>query len=39
MLFDRIPFLWGSGVIPRQFKAIRETVKDTIMRTFFDSGA
>mmetsp|Transcript_27370 Transcript_27370/g.54655 ORF Transcript_27370/g.54655 Transcript_27370/m.54655 type:complete len:295 (+) Transcript_27370:63-947(+) len=37
MLFDRIPGLYGSGVIPRQFVAIRETVKNTIMKTFFDS--
>lgn len=36
MLFDKIPFIVGSGVIPRQFKVIRETVKDTIMKTFFD---
>ncbi|GMI11408.1 hypothetical protein TrVE_jg931 [Triparma verrucosa] len=36
MLFDRIPGLYGSGVIPRQFVAIRETVKNTIMKTFFD---
>ena len=36
MLFDKIPFLYGSGVIPRQFKEIRETVKTTIMATFFD---
>jgi uncharacterized membrane protein YheB (UPF0754 family) len=37
MLFDKIPFLYGSGVIPRQFVVIRETVKNTIMKTFFDS--
>ena len=37
MLFDRIPGLAGSGVIPRQFKAIRMTVKNTIMKTFFDA--
>ena len=36
MLFDRIPGLIGSGVIPRRFKEIRETVKTTIMNTFFD---
>ena len=35
MLFDKIPFIVGSGVIPRQFKAIREAVKETIMITFF----
>ena len=36
MLFDRVPFLIGSGVIPRRFKEIRATVKETIMDTFFD---
>lgn len=36
MLFDRVPFLYGSGVIPRRFKEIRTTVKDTIMKSFFD---
>lgn len=36
MLFDKIPGLIGSGVIPRQFIVIRETVKNTIMKTFFD---
>jgi uncharacterized membrane protein YheB (UPF0754 family) len=36
MLFDRVPFLIGSGVIPRQFKGIRQSVKDTIMTGFFD---
>ena len=38
MLFDQIPFLVGSGVIPRRFKEIRETVKNTIMNTFFDEA-
>jgi hypothetical protein len=36
MLFDRIPFLPGSGVIPRQFKEIRAMVKNTMLKTFFD---
>uniref|UniRef100_A0A6A7G7S2 DUF445 domain-containing protein n=1 Tax=Hirondellea gigas TaxID=1518452 RepID=A0A6A7G7S2_9CRUS len=35
MLFDKIPFVYGSGVIPRRFKEIRQTVKNTIMKTFF----
>ena len=30
--------LVGSGVIPRQFRAIRLTVKNTIMKTFFDEA-
>eukprot|EP00466_Bigelowiella_natans_P000095 jgi/Bigna1/84797/estExt_fgenesh1_pg.C_10078 len=34
MLFDKIPFLYGSGVIPRRFKEIREAVKKTIMVIF-----
>lgn len=37
MLFDRIPGLIGSGVIPRQFKEIREAVKDAVLEMFFDS--
>ncbi|KAL0211447.1 hypothetical protein P9112_009745 [Eukaryota sp. TZLM1-RC] len=36
MLFDKIPFLYGSGVIPNRFKEIRRAVKNAIMRTFFD---
>eukprot|EP00307_Rebecca_sp_RCC1486_P007149 CAMPEP_0119428632 /NCGR_PEP_ID=MMETSP1335-20130426/40799_1 /TAXON_ID=259385 /ORGANISM="Chrysoculter rhomboideus, Strain RCC1486" /LENGTH=228 /DNA_ID=CAMNT_0007454327 /DNA_START=39 /DNA_END=725 /DNA_ORIENTATION=- len=36
MLFDRVPGLYGSGVIPLRFKEIREVVKDTMLRTFFD---
>ncbi|KAL0224770.1 hypothetical protein RCL1_002682 [Eukaryota sp. TZLM3-RCL] len=36
MLFDKIPFIYGSGVIPARFKEIRKSVKDAIMRTFFD---
>ena len=32
MLFDRIPFLPGSGVIPRQFKEIRAMVKNTMLK-------
>jgi len=36
MLFDRVPLLYGSGVIPSRFVEIRETVRDLIMRHFFD---
>ncbi len=36
MLFDRVPLLYGSGVIPNRFREIRQTVKDSIMRYFFD---
>jgi uncharacterized membrane protein YheB (UPF0754 family) len=36
MLFDKIPFLYGSGIIPGRFKEIRKSMKDTIMTFFFD---
>ena len=36
MLFDRVPLLYGSGVIPNRFREIRQTVKDLIMVHFFD---
>jgi len=31
MLFDRVPLLYGSGVIPTRFREIRQAVKDAIM--------
>ena len=36
MLFDRVPLLYGSGVIPNRFREIRATIKDLIMEHFFD---
>ena len=36
MLFEPVCNLPGTGVIPRNFKEIRKSVKDTMMRTFFD---
>jgi len=40
MLFEKVGlepyYLWGSGVIPRQFVAIREAVKNMILKMFFD---
>lgn len=36
MLFDKIPFLIGSGVIPRRFKDILEALKSLILDTFFE---
>lgn len=38
MLFDRVPGLYGSGVIPARFREIRSTIKDLIMAHFFDEG-
>ena len=35
MLFERIPFLYGSGIIPKNFHRIKHTIKDIIMNQFF----
>ena len=34
MLFDRVPLLYGSGVIPRRFQEIREEIRDMILLYF-----
>jgi len=36
MLFDKVIFLYGSGVIPRRFVEIRKALKEMIMTSFFD---
>jgi uncharacterized membrane protein YheB (UPF0754 family) len=35
MLFDRIPGLVGSGVIPARFREIRQKIQDLILKHFF----
>ena len=35
MLFEKIPFLFGSGVIPMRFKELKEGIKNLIMHEFF----
>ena len=36
MLFDRIPGLIGSGVVPARFQEIREKIRSVILEHFFD---
>lgn len=36
MLFDRVPGLYGSGVIPARFREIRANIKTLIMTHFFE---
>jgi uncharacterized membrane protein YheB (UPF0754 family) len=38
MLFDRIPGLVGSGVIPARFREIREKIKSLILEHFFSDA-
>ncbi len=37
MLFERVPFLFGSGVIPLKFKEFKEGIRNLIMHEFFSS--
>lgn len=38
MMFDKIPFLIGSGILLNNFAEIRDNVKKTTMETYFDAG-
>lgn len=35
MLFERVPFLYGSGVIPARFEAFKNAIKNLMMNEFF----
>jgi uncharacterized membrane protein YheB (UPF0754 family) len=35
MLFEKVPFLYGSGVITARFEAFKESIKSLIMNQFF----
>jgi len=35
MLFEKIPFLYGSGVIPSRFKEFKSAIKNLMMNEFF----
>ena len=35
MLFEKVPFLYGSGVIPSRFEAFKEAIKSLMMNEFF----
>lgn len=35
MLFEKVPFLYGSGVIPRRFASFKTALKDLVMQQFF----
>lgn len=38
MLFDDVPLIYGSGVIPNRFLEIRAAIKRMMMRSFFDEA-
>jgi uncharacterized membrane protein YheB (UPF0754 family) len=36
MLFERVPFLYGSGVIEQNFEVFKSSIKNMIMKQFFN---
>ncbi|NOT85851.1 MAG: DUF445 domain-containing protein [Methylococcaceae bacterium] len=37
MLFEKVPFLYGSGVIPNRFEEFKASIKQLMMKQFFTS--
>ena len=35
MLFEKVPLLYGSGVVPNRFEEFKRTIKDLMMQQFF----
>jgi hypothetical protein len=35
MLFEKVPYLYGSGVIPERFEEFKSSIKDLMMKQFF----
>lgn len=35
MLFEKVPYLYGSGVIPERFEAFKSSIKNLMMAQFF----
>ena len=38
MLFEKVPFLYGSGVIPNRFEDFKTGIKNLIINEFFNKG-
>ena len=38
MLFEKVPLLYGSGVIPQRFEAFKQAIKDLMMQEFFNEA-
>ncbi|HIG64696.1 MAG TPA: DUF445 domain-containing protein [Methyloprofundus sp.] len=35
MLFEKVPFLYGSGIIPNRFEEFKDSIKQLMMQQFF----
>ncbi len=38
MLFEKVPFLYGSGVIPNRFEEFKYSIKQLMMKQFFTAN-
>ncbi len=38
MLFEKVPFLYGSGVIPERFEEFKSSIKSLMMQQFFTAA-
>lgn len=38
MIFEKIPFLWGSGLIEKNFTVFQKKLKETLMEHLFSQG-
>lgn len=38
MLFEKVPFLYGSGIIPNKFEEFKKGIKTLILKQFFNSN-
>lgn len=38
MIFDKIPFIWGSGIIEKNFSLFQVKLKETLMEHLFNQG-
>lgn len=38
MIFDKIPFIWGSGIIEKNFTLFQIKLKETLMEHLFNQG-
>ena len=35
MLFEKVPFVYGSGIIPKNFLVFKQAIKDLVIKEFF----
>ena len=36
MLFEKVPFLYGSGIIPNKFEEFKKAIHDMMLEQFFN---